>query len=103
GDRGEVLARLVAAGAADQSDMRRMLALDTLSQLEAWSEARTVAEPLLDKAEAADDFHLAVAICERLAAALQELGATQALRELEARRAKIDAAHAHAHPGHHHH
>ncbi|HLT29197.1 MAG TPA: hypothetical protein VK013_04090 [Myxococcaceae bacterium] len=103
GDRAEVLGRLVAAGGSDQSDMRRMLALDTLAQMEAWNEVRMIGMPLLDKAEAADDFHLALAICERLGSALQELGDQEGLKALEVRRAKIDADHARAHPGHHHH
>lgn len=102
GDRAEVLARLAAAGAPTESEGRRMLALDTLAQLQAWAEARTVGEPLLDHAEKGDDFHLALAVCERLGAALQELGDTAAFRALEQRRARIDAAHRHAHPGHHH-
>lgn len=103
GDRAEVLGRLVAAGASDQSDMRRMLAVDTLAQMEAWNEVRMIGMPLLDKAEAADDYHLALALCARLGSALQELGDQEGMQSLETRRAKIDADHARAHPGHRHH
>ena len=103
GDRAEVIARVAAAGAEGQTELRRMLSLDTLAMMEAWPEARAVGEPLLDVAEKSNDFHLALAICERLAAALQALNDLPALSALEQRRARIDAAHARAHPGHHHH
>ena len=69
--------------------------------------ARDQGEALLAEAESKKDYHLGLAICGRIAHALEQGGAGKAeAQALEARMEKIAAEHDAAHPhhaNHHHH
>lgn len=103
GDSAQALASLDAIvqdeGRADES---RVVALDALIHLDAFDPATRAAEQLLSRAEKADDFHLGLALCERLAYLLEKQEKWTELQAL-ADRAKILAdAHDRAHPHHGH-
>ncbi|HSP81232.1 MAG TPA: hypothetical protein VLQ93_22125 [Myxococcaceae bacterium] len=96
--------RKVAADSA-RVPLSRLLAVDALLHLGAFEQTLSVARPLLEEAEREKDWHLALDMCSRLEFAYKRLGDRASLQALERDKARLEAAHDEAHPGHrrHHH
>jgi hypothetical protein len=87
---------------SSRSPQSRLLAVDALIHLDAHEPARAHGERLLDEAEKADDYHLALTLCDRLALLLEKLGRIKELQALADRAERIGKAHDLAHPHHAH-
>lgn len=85
-----------------RTDESRVVALDALIHLDAFEPATRSAEPLLQRAEKADDFHLGLALCERLAYLLEKQEKWTELQALADRAKTLADAHDRAHPHHAH-
>ena len=81
----------------------RVLAVDAMIHLDAHAPALSNGENLLDVAEKAEDYHLALALCDRLAQLYEKLDKQKELRVLADRAERIGEAHDRAHPHHSHH
>jgi hypothetical protein len=79
----------------------RLLAVDALIHMDAHEPAEKHASKALDEAEKSEDWHLALALCDRLAHLLEKLGRTKDLEALADRAERLAAAHDAAHPHHH--
>lgn len=101
GKRDEAVAALGAlAQDAAAAPERRMSAVDALLHLEAKDETITHGLALLEDAEKREDFHLGVALADKLVELLRERRDPRA-REVEGRLEKLLEAHHRAHPHHH--
>jgi hypothetical protein len=97
----EELRRL--AGDDSRSSASRVLAVDALLHVGAYSEAAGAGRPLMEAAEKAGDLHLALDLCARLQEAYKRLNDHGAQLALQRDLARLEAAHDVAHPGHRHH
>jgi hypothetical protein len=94
GERAEATADLEAlAKDAARPAKLRLNAVDAMIGFDALEPAIAVAEPLLDEAEKAKDYHLAFDVAQRLGHGLQKLGKKSKLRELEKRLETLSEAH----------
>lgn len=102
GEKAEAITSLVAI-AEDSARVgpSQLFAVDALLELKAAKEAQPLAVRLLDEAEKAEDFHLALALCERLTKMFKEQGDRTSMRALEERFEELVRSHQEAHPGHH--
>ena len=93
----------VEAVLADSSrpDESRVMALDALIHFEVWPKAQSTAESMLDAAEKAEDFHLGLALCERLGFLYEKQQKWTELEALSKRARALADAHDKAHPHHH--
>ncbi len=78
----------------------RLLPLDALIHLKAHKPALDRAKAMLDEAEAAKEFHLALALCGRVADLLETLNLRGEMGALEERMGRIAEEHDVAHPHH---
>lgn len=104
GEREQALKELAAIledGSTAQE--RRVMAVDALIHLDDLEQAKKYAAPLLSRAEAEQDFHLGLAMCERLAHVYDKLGQINELKALADRAQLLAKAHDEAHPHHGHH
>ncbi len=104
GERDQAIAELEKiAQDSTRSEDSRLLALDGLIHLDAHEPALTHANKGLDEAEKAEDWHLALALADRLAHLLEKLERNEELDALADRAEKLAEAHDRAHPDHAHH
>lgn len=85
-----------------RSEETRVMALDALIHLEAHPEATTAAEAMLAHAEKGEDFHVGLAVCERLGYLYEKQQLWTELEALAARAKALANAHGRAHPHHRH-
>ncbi len=81
----------------------QLLPVDALIHLGEHEKALAHAKRLLDAAEAAKEYHLALELCGRTAHVLEQLHRSEEMEALEERMEKIAAEHDAAHPHHTHH
>lgn len=86
-----------------RTPLSRVLAVDALLHLKANDKVAAVGRPLLEEAERIQDWHLALDVVARLEHAYKQLGDRTALAGLAKDRARVEAAHDAAHPGHRRH
>ena len=86
-----------------RTPLSRVLAVDGLLHLGANDKVISVSRPLLEDAERTQDWHLALDLLARLEHSYKQLGERSALAALAQDRARIEAAHEKAHPGHQRH
>lgn len=101
GEKAEAVAdlRKIAEDQGRRSEARAA-AVDCILQLEMWDDAGAAALGILDEAEKKGDFHLALEMGQRLAFVYEKKHDLTAMRELRDRIAKVQEAHAAAHPEH---
>jgi tetratricopeptide (TPR) repeat protein len=85
-----------------RADEALLYALEVLEQLKASAEAIAHGERLLDRAEKAEEHHLALGVAERLASLYEAGRSWEKLRALADRVEALQEAHRKAHPHHHH-
>ncbi len=104
GERDQAVAELeqLTQDAARSQDSR-LLAIDGLIHLDAHEPALKHGNKMLDDAEKAEDWHLALAAADRLAFLLEKLERNEELDALADRAEKLSEAHDRAHPDHAHH
>jgi len=83
-----------------RTPLSRVLAVDALLHLGANDKVAAVGRPLLEEGERIQDWHLALDVVARLEHAYKQLGDRTALAALAQDRARVEAAHDQAHPGH---
>ncbi|HEX8820426.1 MAG TPA: hypothetical protein VF794_10905 [Archangium sp.] len=88
---------------ASRAPISRVLAVDGLLHLGANDKVIAVGRPLLEEAERTQDWHLALDLVARLEHSYKQLGERGSLAALAKDRARIEAAHDAAHPGHRRH
>ncbi|QRK08899.1 hypothetical protein JQX13_01630 [Archangium violaceum] len=86
-----------------RAPISRVLAVDGLLHLGANDRVAAVGRPILEEAERAQDWHLALDIVARLEHAYKQLGDRTSLAALSQDRARVEKAHDEAHPGHRRH
>ncbi|MCI0673744.1 MAG: hypothetical protein L0Y64_25120 [Myxococcaceae bacterium] len=102
GERAAAVDYLKEVTSPRQPSPRHVFAVDALIHLNELTPAREGAEALLDEAEKAEDWHLAMDACARLDHIYTQQGDRAARQALGERAAHIEAAHAKAHPEHLH-
>lgn len=88
---------------AARSHESQVMAVDALIHFEDLPKATTAAEALLVKAEQKQDFHLGLAVCERLGFLYEKGEQWKELEALSQRARSLADAHEKAHPDHAHH
>ncbi|XXF79522.1 hypothetical protein P2318_07140 [Myxococcaceae bacterium GXIMD 01537] len=91
------------AADTSRSPLSRLLGVDGLIHLKANAQAAATGRALLTEAEKSEDLHLALDLVPRLEHVYKALGDRAALQALAQDAARLEAAHDHAHPGHHRH
>lgn len=104
GEKDQAIAQVEAVLAdAGRSTESRVMAVDALIHFEDLPKATAAAEALLETAEKAQDFHLGLAVCERLGFLYEKQEKWQELEALSKRAQALADAHDKAHPEHAHH
>ncbi len=103
GDRDGAVQKLKAAGEeAGRPVETKVMAVDALTNLNALDEALEIGKAALDTAEATEEHHAAMALCDMVGRILERQGRRDDLAANRERAKRIAAAHHQAHPHHRH-
>ena len=103
GDRDAAVQKLKSAGEeAGRPIETKVMAVESLTHLDALDEALEIGKAALDIAESTDEHHAAMALCDQVGRILERLGRRDEFLANRERAKRISAAHSHAHPHHRH-